>query len=143
MLLLGVASNHTTPLERHTMKKISGLLAVAAIATLALTGCAGPSEPTVEAPVGSEQGTLKMLSVELPDSKAVDCVASKYTGSVVMPSCDWANVYSFSGEFTGDSATLKSFTVKGANGKEVICVASKYTGSRVDPDCNWDGVEPR
>ncbi len=68
------------------MKKIAAIAALALVAALLLAGCA-PAEPSESeaAPVavGSEQGTLRFYSVELPEKHAVDCVASQYSANVI------------------------------------------------------------
>lgn len=120
------------------MKKFAALSALALVAILALSGCAPASDPSEPVAVGSERGSLVLYTVELPEKQAVDCVASQYAASVLHPTCDWANVYSFSGDFKGESGTLKSYTVKADDGREIICVASRYTSSVIDPDCNWN-----
>lgn len=119
------------------MKKFAAFSALALVSMLALSGCAPASDPSEPLAVGSEQGSLVLYTVELPEKQAVDCVAAQYTANVIHPTCDWANVYSFSGDFKGKSGSLKSYTVKADDGREVICVASQYTANVTDPDCNW------
>lgn len=124
------------------MKKPIALSALILVGGLALVGCTAkvdpiPTETETPIPVGSEQGSLRWYAVELPEKQAVDCVASQYHANVIHPTCDWANVYSFSGDFKGDSGSLKSYTVKAEGGREIICVASRYHANVIDPDCNW------
>lgn len=117
--------------------RVVALAAIFAAAAM-LSGCASPITDSEESTTaGPSAGSLELYTVAIPNSKAVDCVASKYTGSMVIPDCDWANVRAASSVNSDDSGTLESYTVKGDDGQEVVCVASKYTGSVIAPDCNW------
>lgn len=78
------------------MRKLLGTLAVLTLA-FGLTACGGaPAQTSGDGSTpGDSSGpahTLVMYYVnDVDGSGKVKCVASKYSGNVTMPSCDWGN----------------------------------------------------
>lgn len=123
----------------NVLKSVSvglGLL----VATVSLAGCS-PIPNNKPGYVEGSTGGLKTYSVELPDGKFVDCVASQFSGSVIDPSCDWKNVHSADHRSSDESHTLASYFIEVNEGRKVLCVTSHYVGSKTDPDCNWDALD--
>ncbi len=105
-------------------------LLMGALAIAALSGCAAAYDP--DEPVTSP---LVTYTVPLGTGQSVECVGSKYTGSVIEPDCNWSNLVSTTG--SEESGTLTAYKVSTSTGGDVLCVGSKYTGSVIQPDCNW------
>ena len=125
------------------MKQRLIVLGIAFSVTAMLSGCSSAIKDVDESTSLESDLTLAFYSVSLPDGKAVDCVASTYTGSRIIPDCDWANVYVSSSPKSDDSDDLKSYTVTSDDGQTVLCVGSKYYSSVIAPDCNWSGESNR
>jgi hypothetical protein len=139
------ATDDLSPKPKATLMKIRvAPLLTALVLTAALSGCAGDLGGSSDeaAPVGESEGTLQVYVVELPAGEAVSCIASKFSSSIVIPDCDWANIQAASSVTLDESRGLQSYTVK-VDGREILCGGSPYSASVIAPDCNWNTESDR
>lgn len=95
-----------------------------------------PAAASTTAPGYDKWAALQLYTVQLPNSRLVDCVGSRYSSDVVAPSCDWANVRA--GAIKKNKwAALRAYTVVSKDGRKVLCVGSRYSSNVVIPDCDW------